>query len=98
MNNNALSSDNTNEGNMIGLRIIMETPHNSGNYYIQYEFTGINWKKNAAAYLPYYMGRRDIKFQTLHHFTSSFHIETGQKYNVGDLWLENIYIKPEHLY
>jgi hypothetical protein len=43
------------------------------------------------------MCRRDIKFQTLHHFTYSYDIETGQKYDVGNLWLENIYIKPEHL-
>jgi hypothetical protein len=81
-------------GEMIGLRILIETPYNSGNFYIQYEFTGPNWKRNAISYLPYYMGRRDIRFQTLHHFTSS---ETGAKYDVGDLWLENIYIKPEHL-
>jgi hypothetical protein len=96
MNKNALSIENKG-GDILGLRIIMETPLNSGNFYIQYEFTGNNWKRNAAAYLPYYMGRRDIRLQTLHHFTSSYDIETGQKYNVGNIWLENIYIRPHHL-
>ena len=94
----ALSNNSNNKGGcMNGLRILIETPFNSGNFYIQYEFTGNNWKKNAASYLPYYMGRRDIRFQTLHHFTASYDIETGRKYDVGDIWLENIYIKPEYL-
>jgi hypothetical protein len=104
MTTNALSSKNINYsqnnnegGKMLGLRILIESPYNSGNFYVQYEFTGPQWKRNALSYLPYYMGRRGIRFQTLHHFTSSYDIETGAKYYVGDLWLDNMYIRPEYL-
>lgn len=83
----------TDDLTILGLRILIEKPYNNHDYYTEYEFTGDNWKINAAQVLPYYLGRADIRFQTLHPFSTSHNIHTGQQITPGNIWLNNNLLK-----
>ena len=63
----------------------------------KHEFTGSNWKKDAMRVVSYYFALKDVKIQTLHPFSTSYNITTGQKKEPANLWLDNIYIKVEDL-
>lgn len=81
---------------MIGLRILIKEPYSS-DYYVKYEFTDVNWKQQAIYYLPEY-GKKGIKIQTLHSFSTSYNLKTGNIIEPRNIWLDNIYIKVEDLY
>jgi len=82
---------------ILGLRINIEKPLNSGDYYIEYEFTGDDWKENAALILPDYIGKTGVMIQTLHPFSTSHNLATDQIINTGNLWLNNPYFKYKDL-
>jgi hypothetical protein len=82
----------------LGIRILFEEPINSGDYYVQYEYTGDNWESNAAKVLPYFLGQKNTKIQTLHPFSTSHNIYTGTTHDVGQIWLDNPYFKLEDLF
>ena len=83
---------------IIGLRILIETPKMGGDYYVEYEFTEINWKQLALIYLPQYIGKPGVKIQTLHPFSTSHNIQTGTTHEPSNIWLDNYLIKIEDLY
>ena len=85
-------------GVILGVRILIEAPELNGDFYVKYEFTGEDWVTNAAQYLPYYLGKKDVKIQTLHPFSTSYNLATGQEKEPGNLWLDNNYLKLEDLY
>jgi hypothetical protein len=82
---------------ILGIRILVEEPINSNDYYIKYEYTGDNWESLVANVLPYYLGNKQVKIQTLHPFSSSHNVYTGKTHDVGSLWLDNINFKLEDL-
>jgi glucose-6-phosphate 1-dehydrogenase len=82
---------------MIGLRILIEKPYSS-DYYVKYEFKDANWKQQAIYYLPKYIGKKRIKIQTLHSFSTSYNLKTGNIIEPRNIWLDNIYIKVNDLY
>jgi hypothetical protein len=87
-------TDNT----ILGIRILVETQHGGGSdYYVSYEFINENWKENAINTLPHYLGKPGVKIQTLHPFSSSHNLYTGQKMEPGNIWLDNNYFKLEDL-
>ena len=87
----------TDQTTILGIRILVEEPINSGDYYVKHEFTGSNWKKDEMRVVSYYFALKDVKIQTLHPFSTSYNITTGQKKEPANLWLDNIYIKVEDL-
>jgi hypothetical protein len=87
----------TDDDDIIGLRILIEMPHGGGDYYIKYEFTDVNWKQQAIYYLPQFIGQKGVKIQTLHPFSTSHNLQTGQHETPGTLWLDNFYITVEQL-
>lgn len=82
---------------VLGLRILKSKTGNQDDYYVEYEFTGPNWKRNALLVVPSYMGLANIKFQTLHPFSSSHDINTGFKTESSTIWLNNLQFKVEDL-
>ena len=44
----------TDDTTILGVRILVETPPISGDYYVKYEFVGDNWKYNASKILPHF--------------------------------------------
>jgi hypothetical protein len=85
-------------GTILGIRILIEAPELNGDFYVKYEFTGEDWTINASRVLPYYLGNKDVKIQTLHPFSTSYNLSTGQEKEPGNLWLDNNYLKLEDLY
>ncbi len=87
------NSDNS----ILGVRILVEIPHLNTEYYVEYEFTGDKWKENAIKILPKYLGYKDVKIQTLHSFTPSYNLHTGQIIKPGCIWFDNFYFKLEDI-
>jgi hypothetical protein len=84
-------------GQIIGVRILIRIP-NSDEYYIKYEFKYDNWNENAINILSQYIGLNTIKIQTLHCFSKSYHLQSGQIQDPGDIWLDNPYFTIDSLY
>jgi hypothetical protein len=84
--------------NILGLRILIEMPHGSGDYFVEYEFTDPNWKQQAMYYLPEFRGKSGVKIQTLHPFSTSHNLQTGATHEPGNLWLDNFTINANDLY
>ncbi len=82
---------------ILGLRILIENPNGSGDYYVKYEFTDPEWKYQAMYYLPQFRGKPGVKIQTLHPFTTSHNIQTGRTHEPGNLWLDNFNININDL-
>jgi hypothetical protein len=87
------SSDNL----ILGVRILIEVPQISGDYYVEYELSGDNWKEKAVKILPKYLGQTNVKIQTLHSFTPSHNLYTGQIIKPGNIWLDNYYFKLDDI-
>jgi hypothetical protein len=51
----------TDEATIVGIRILIEEPVNSGDYYVNHEFTGPNWKKNSFNTISNFIGRSNVK-------------------------------------
>jgi len=81
---------------IIGVRILIKS-HNT-DFQIYQEYTGYYWKELAKMYLPSFVGKPDTKIQTLHHFTSSIHIQSNIKTNPFNVWLDNPLFVLEDLY
>ncbi len=79
---------------ILGIRILIEEPYNSGNFFAKHEFTGPNWKQDAANHVLFYFGKAGVRFQTLHPFSTSHNLNTGEKHEPGEIWLNNSFIKP----
>lgn len=88
----------TDDTTILGLRILIEMPYGGGDYYVKYEFTDTNWKQQAIKILPQFLGQKDVKIQTLHPFSSSHNLYTGQISEPSNLWLDNNYFKLDDLY
>lgn len=84
-------------GTILGVRILIEAPELNRDYYVKYEFIGEDWALNASKVIPYYLGRKDVKIQTLHPFSTSYNLTTGQETAPGNLWLDNHHLKLEDL-
>ena len=84
-------------GTILGVRILIGTPEYNGDFNVKHEFTGEDWIINALRVLPYYLGKRDVKIQTLHSFSTSYNLITGQYKEPGNIWLDNHYLKLEDL-
>ncbi len=83
-------------GEIIGVRILYRIP-NSDDYNILYEFTGDRWQKRSLKVLSDHIGLKDVKIQTLHPFSTSVHLQTGQIQEPGDIWLDNPYFTIDNL-
>jgi len=83
---------------ILGIRILIEEPINSSDYYIKYEFISDDWITEAIQVLPYYLGRSGVKIQSLHPFSTSYNLSTGQEMETGNIWLDNQYLKLDDLY
>lgn len=79
---------------ILGVRILIEDPVNSGDFYTKHEFIGPNWKIDAAQHFCYYYGKAGVRFQTLHPFSTSHNLRTGKTEEPGEIWLNNSFIKP----
>ena len=84
-------------GEIIGVRILYRISK-SDDYNILYEFTGDQWQKKCLKILSDHIGLKDVKIQTLHPFSTSFHLQTGQIQEPGDIWLDNPYFTIDSLY
>jgi hypothetical protein len=82
---------------ILGLRINIEKPPNSGDFFVEYEFTGDDWKENAMLVLPHFIGKAGVMLQTLHPFSSSHNLTTNQTIKTGNLWLNNPYFTVHDL-
>jgi hypothetical protein len=82
---------------IIGLRILVEMPHGGGDYFVKYEFIDPNWRALALQVLPHFLGQKGVKIQTLHPFSTSHNINTGDIQEPGNIWLDNFYITLESL-
>lgn len=80
---------------ILGLRICVKDE--GGDYFVQYEFTGDNWREGAVLVLPDFLGKPDVIIQTLHPFSTSHNLDTSAKEDVGNLWLNNPYFKIQDL-
>jgi hypothetical protein len=83
---------------IIGVRVLVEEPSNSGIFCTKYEFSGIGWKTMAISVLSNLIEQNQIKIQTLHSFSTSYNLYTGDKKTIGELWLDNPYFKLDDLY
>jgi hypothetical protein len=83
-------------GNIIGVRMLSE--ESDGSYYIKYEFTDDNWREHALRILPYFIGQSENKFQTLHSFSTSYNLYTGETIEPTNIWLDNPYFNIMLLY
>jgi hypothetical protein len=84
-------------GQIIGVRILNRISNEDG-YYVKYEFKDDNWIKRALKVLPDYIGLDNIKIQTLHPFSASYHLQTGQIKEPGSIWMNNPYFTIDALY
>lgn len=87
----------TDQSTILGVRILIAMPQSSYDYILKHEFTGKRWKDEAVYILPHYLGKSDVKIQTLHYFTSSHNIQTGQVVEPTTIWLDNFNFKLEDL-
>ncbi len=85
-------------GTILGIRILIEAPQLNGDFYVKYEFTGDDWTLNASRVLPHYLGKKDVKIQTLHPFSTSYNLTSGQETVPGNLWLDNHHLKLKDIY
>jgi hypothetical protein len=84
---------------ILGLRILLLIPNNFNNYYyVKYEFTGDNWRKDAMRIVSHYIDKEGVKIQTLHPFSESFNIQTGQINEASNIWLDNYYLNKNDLW
>jgi hypothetical protein len=83
----------TDEATIVGIRILIEEPVNSGDYYVNHEFTGPNWQKKSFNTISNFIGRNNVKIQTLHPSSTSY----GEERESCNLWLDNKDIKLESL-
>jgi hypothetical protein len=74
---------------ILGVRILRQQPNSIYDYYIEYEFSGESWKRKAIFVVPLFLNKIDIKFQTLHSFGSSIHLQTGKQSEPFCVWLDN---------
>ena len=82
---------------ILGLRINIENPVNSGDYFVEYEFTGDTWREDAMLVLPHFIDKRGVMLQTLHPFSTSHNLATNQTIETGNLWLNNPYFTVHDL-
>jgi hypothetical protein len=82
---------------ILGLRILIQAPELNGDYYVKHEFSGDRWKERAARVLPYFINHKEVKLQTLHPFSTSYNIHTGEEREPGNIWFDNNYFKLEDL-
>lgn len=76
---------------ILGVRILTSKSGNKDDFYVEYEFTGPNWKRNALLVMASYLGMNNVKIQTLHPFSTSYNLHTGETEEPGNLWLDNIH-------
>jgi hypothetical protein len=74
---------------ILGVRILCQQPNSKYDYYIEYEFSGESWKRKAIFVIPLFLNKIDVKFQTLHSFSSSINLQTGKKTEPFCVWLDN---------
>lgn len=84
-------------GQIIGVRILNRLPKEDG-YYVKYEFKDANWQEKALKVLQEYIGVDRVKIQTLHPFSASYHLQTGQIQEPGSIWMDNPYFTVEQLF
>ena len=83
----------TDQNTILGIRILIEEPVDSGDYYVKHTFTGPNWKKNSFNTVSNFIGGSNVKIQTLHSSSTSY----GDERESCNLWLDNKDIKVEDL-
>lgn len=66
---------------ILGIRILKAMPISNLDFYIEHEFIGDIWKQNAINILPLFLGKPDIKIQTLHYYNSHSNCDT--------IWIDN---------
>ena len=84
-------------GQIIGVRILVKLPQDN-DYLVQFEFKGDNWQKRALRVISEYIGVDRVKIQTLHPFSTSYHLQTGQIQEPGDIWIDNPYFTVDNLF
>ena len=83
----------TDQTTILGIRILIEEPVDSGDYYVKHTFTGPNWKKNSFNTVSNFIRGSNVKIQILHPSSTSY----GDEREPGYLWLDNKDIKVEDL-
>jgi hypothetical protein len=78
---------------ILGVRVLIE---NNGTYFTAYEFTGDSWRSDAKVILRNIIGY-NYKIQTLHEFSTSYNLHTGQELSPGKIWLDNLHFRIEDL-
>jgi len=79
----------TDKATILGIRILIEEPVDSGDYYVKHTFSGPNWKKNSFNTISNFIGCNNVKIQTLH--------PSDKERESCNLWLDNKDIKLENL-
>jgi hypothetical protein len=82
---------------ILGIRILIQAPELNGDYFVKHEFSGDRWKERAARVLPYFINLKEVKLQTLHPFSTSHDLYTGEERTPGSLWFDNHYFKLDDL-
>lgn len=85
-------------GSIQGLRILRSRRGDIDSFYTEHEFTGPNWKTKALFVVSNYLGQPNVIFQTLHPFSTSHNLNTGQKSGPSQIWLNNIHFKIQDLF
>jgi hypothetical protein len=86
------------ESVILGVRILTSKTGNHDEFFVEYEFTGTNWKRNALLVMPSYIGQSNVKIQTLHPFSTSYNLHSGSVMNPGNIWLNNTHFSLKDLY
>lgn len=90
-------SINSDDNQILGVRVLIEMPHGGEDYYVKYEFIGTNWKYNAIKILPQFLQQPGVKIQTLHLFSSSHNLYAGKIAEQGNIWIDNFYFNLDSL-
>jgi hypothetical protein len=80
-----------------GIRILTLSPNSRYDYRIEHEFVGENWKVRAIHILPLFLDKMDVKFQTLHIFSSSYNIQSGIVSEPSLIWLDSPFFNFDDL-
>ena len=75
----------TDQTTILGIRILIEEPVDSGDYYVKHTFTGPNWQKKSFNTVCNFTAGSNVKIQTLHPSSTSY----GEKRETCNLWLDN---------
>lgn len=80
-----------------GIRILLLIPNSRYDYKVEHEFSGEDWKIRAIYILLLFIDKVDVKFQTLHSFSSSYNLQSGTLSYPSLVWLDNHFFKFEDL-